>query len=163
MNVLRSDQKAFQMLGIISSKGDPHHLRMRISQYMCLVTPGSMLLPLIAYFLVNFRNVAEATSAFYLICIIGMASTTYSEYLLKRSMVLSIIQRIQDIVDDSTTAFRLSYQRTESLSSRIVDKFRIFVFLSVFGVVSVPLFVLIILWISNNYSDSMKILPAALL
>lgn len=163
MKVLRMDQQILKMLGIISSKGKPYYLQMIISQYVCLITPVLLLLPLIAYFLVNFRDVAEATSAFYLICIAGMGSVTYSEFWMKRSIVLSIIQRIQQIVDDSSEEFRPFYTKTESLAHNIVHYFKIFVFFSVFGVVSVPLSVLIFLWITGNNTDDMRMLPASLL
>lgn len=163
MKVLRLDQRTLKMLGIISSKGKSYSTRMVISQYVCVVTPILLLIPLVAFFLVNFRDVAQATSAFYLICIAGMASVTYSEFWIKRSTALSIIHQIQEIVNNSAKEFQLIYRETELMAYNIVYYFKIFVFCSVFGVVSVPLCVLIFLWITGDYFDDMRILPAALL
>lgn len=163
MKVLRLDQTTLKLLGIISSKGKPYYTRMVISQYVCLITPVLLLLPLIAYFLVNFKDVAEATSAFYLICIAGMAFVTYSEFWRKRSTVLSIIKGIQAFADNSLDAFKPVYASNESLAYQIVHYFKICVFCSVYGVVSVPLTVLIYMWISGNYSDESRMLPASLL
>lgn len=163
MKVLRLDQETLKLLGIISSVDKSYYLQMIISQYVCLVTPILLLLPSIAYFVVNIRDVAAATSAFYLLCIIGMGFVTYSEYWLKRSTVLSLLRRIQELVDESCEKFKSFYMATESLAFKIVYYFKIFVFCSVFSVVSVPLIVLIFMWITNDYSDEMRILPASLL
>lgn len=163
MKVLRMDQQILKMLGIISSKDKPYYFKMIVSQYTCMITPVLLLLPLIAYFLVNFGDVAEATSASYLICIAGMGSGTYLEFWKKRSIVLSIIQRIQNICDDSSEKFKPFFIKTEALACKIVNYFKIFVFISVFAVVSVPLSVLIFLWITNDYTDEMRMLPASLL
>lgn len=163
MKVLSLDQKTLKMLGIISSKGKPYHLRMVVSQYVCMITPIAFLLPLIAFFLKNFRDVGQATSAFYLICIAGMASITYSDFWMKRSFAVSMIRRIQAIVNDSIELHKPFYARIESLAYNIVHYFKVGVFISVFGVVSVPLCALIYLWMTDDYSSAARILPAALL
>lgn len=163
MKVLKLDQITLKMLGIISSKGKSYHTKMLMSQYVCVITPIAFLSPLIAFFVQNIRDVEQATSAFYLICIAGMASITYSEFWMKRSTVLSIVRRIQAIVDDSIGAFKPFYTKIESLAYNIVHYFKISVFISVFGVVSVPLSVLIYLWATGNYSSEQRLLPAAYL
>lgn len=163
MKVLSLDQITLKMLGIISSKGKSYYTRMIISQYVCMITPIVLLIPLIAYFVVNFTDVAQATSAFYLICIAGMGFVTYSEFWVKRSTALSIIDQIQQIVNDSAEEFKSVYTKTEVIAYNVVHYFKIFVFCSVYGVVSVPLCVLIFLWITGDYMDDMKLLPAALL
>lgn len=163
MKVLRLDQKTLKMLGIISSIGEPYYMRMLVSQYVCLITPVVFLLPLIVFFLKNISDVGQATSAFYLICIAGMASVTYSEYWLKRPVVLSIMRRIQNTVNDSIEPYKPFYAAIETLAFKIVHYFKVFVFISVFGVVSLPMCVLIYLWATNNYTDEARILPAALL
>ncbi|XP_031617421.1 odorant receptor 13a-like [Contarinia nasturtii] len=137
-------------------------MQMILSQYVCLITPVIFLIPLLTYFVLNITDVAEATSAFYLICITGMGLTTYSEFWIKRTSALSIIYRIQQIVDNSVEKFKPFYMQNEVLAYKIVYSFRIFVFCSVFGVVSLPLCILIILWVTGNYTDDMRILPAAL-
>lgn len=162
MKVLKLDQLSLKLLGIINSFGKPYYMKMVLSQCACLITPVLFLIPLITYFIKHFRDVAEATSAFYLICIVGMGLTTYSEFWIKRSTALSIIHRIQVIVNDSIEHFKPIYMQTESLTYNIVHYFKIFVYCSVFGVVSLPLCVLIIMWITNSYSDNMKMLPAAI-
>lgn len=162
MKALYLDRKTLEMLGLISSEGKPYHRQMLISQYTCLITPVIFLIPLLTYFVLNFRDVAEATSAFYLICITGMGLTTYSEFWIKRPSALFIIYRIQQIVDNSVEKFKPFYQKIEFLAYKIVHYFRIFVFCSVFTVVSLPLLILIILWVTGNYTDEMRILPAAL-
>lgn len=163
MKVMRLDQKTLKMLGIIDSKGKPYYLRMSISRYVCLITPVLLLVPLIAYFFVHFHNVAQATSAFYLISIAGMAFATYSEFWLKRPNALSIIKRVQSIVDGSLDEFRPNYEKTESLVCNIVHYFSVFMFGSVFGVVSVPLCIFLFSWITGNDTTNLKVLPAALL
>lgn len=162
MKVLSLDQITLKMLGIISSKGKSYYTRMIISQYVCLITPILFLIPLITFFLMNFSDVAQATSAFYLICIVGMGFVTYSEFWIKRSTALSIIDQIQKIVNDSAKEFKRVYQKTELIAYNVVHYFKIFVFCSVFGVVSVPLCILIFLWITDDYLDEMRLLPAAL-
>lgn len=162
MKVIRLDQRALKMLGIISSEGKPYYWRVAISRFVCLTTPIVFLLPSIAYFISHFSDVAEATSAFYLICIAGMASMTYSEYWIKRPVILSIIQRIQALVNDTPTKFRPSYEKTESFAYKIVHYFKVFVFCSVFGVVSLPLLKFILVWTFGNDPEDVRILPAAL-
>lgn len=162
MKVLKLDQITLKMLGIISSKGKSYQTKMLVSQYVCVITPIAFLLPLLAFFVQNIRDVEQATSAFYLICISGMASITYSEFWMKRSIVSSIIRRIQAIVDDSIV-YKPFYTNIESLAYNIVHYFKISVFISVFGVVSVPLSVLIYQWATGNYSSEQRLLPAAFL
>lgn len=162
MEVLSQDQNTLKLLGIMSSKGKSYHMKMVLSQCVCLITPILFLIPLITYFVMNIRDVSEATNAFYLLCICGMGLLTYSEFWLKRPIVLSIMRRVQVIVDYSMEKFKPVYIRSESLVHNVVHYFKIFVFCSVFGVVSLPLCVLIFLWITDDYSDDMRILPAAL-
>lgn len=163
MKVLSLDQDTLKMLGIISSKGKSYYLKMLISQYVCVITPIAFMSPLFAFFLKNFRDVGQATSAFYLICIAGMASITYSDFWLKRATLLSIIRRIQAIVDDTIESYKPSYIKVEHLAHKIVHYFKVCVFISVFGVVSVPMCVLIYLWFAGDYSSAARLLPAALL
>lgn len=163
MKALRLDQKTLKMLGVISSKGKPYYSRMIISQYVCWITPILFQLPSIAYFVVNISDVAAATSAFYMICIIGMGFITYIEFWLKRSTVISLIRRIQVLTNESCEKCKSLYTETESLAFKIVHYFKMFVFCSVFGVISVPLIVLIFLWITDDYSEDMRMLPASLL
>lgn len=160
MKVLNLDQITLKMSGIINSKSKSNHMSMLVSKYVCAVTPIAFLLPLLAFFVQNIRDVGQATSAFYLICIDGMASTTYFEFWLKRSTVSSLIRRIQAIVDDSIGAYRPFYTEIESTAYKIVHYYKIIVFILVFGVVSVPLIVFIYLWATGNYSSEKRLLPA---
>lgn len=163
MKALQVDQTILKQLGVISSKGKPYYTRMVISQCVCLVAPIALLIPLVAFFLCNLGDVAQATSAFYLMCITGMALVTYWEFWIKRSTVLSIIHEIQQIINDSTDDYKPMYRKTVLLAYKIVQYFRIFAFGSVYGVVSLPLCVIIFVWISGGNVDEMRILPVSLL
>lgn len=160
MKVLTLNQTILKWLGIIES---PNDIRMVISQYICLISPILLLIPSIAYFLVNFQDVAQATSAFYLICITGMGLLTYLDCLIKRSTVLSIIQRLQQIIDSVDSNFQQFYENCERQTNQIVHYFRIFVFTSVYTVISLPIVVLIFEWLNGNYSKDSLMLPASLL
>lgn len=162
MKVMSLDRTALKMLGIISSAHKPYHWRMVVSRFICLITPIVFLLPSIAYFICNLRDVSEATSAFYLICIAGMASMAYTEYWIKRTVILSIINRIQTLVDNSSNEYLPKYKQIESLTYQIVHYFKIFVFCSVFAVVSLPLCIFFCVWIVGNNPNDVRILPAAL-
>lgn len=163
MKVLQLDQTTLKLLGVISSRGKPYYTRMLISQCVCLVAPIALLIPLVAFFLCNLDDIAQATSAFYLMCITGMALITYWEFWIKRSEVLSIIHDIQQIINDSTDDYKPMYGKTIVLAYKIVHYFRIFAFFSIYGVVSLPLCLIIFVWISGGNVVDMRILPVSLL
>lgn len=164
MEVLKRTKFAFKLIGIIDSKENNPHLKLllTISQYICLIAPILLLTPMIAFFFANFDNVAESTSAFYLICIILMGYLTYIDTLHKKSTVLSIIEHIQYCVNQSEIGFKSCYVECESIANKSVEYYNIFVLTSVFGAISIPISILIFQWITGIIITEQKILPASL-
>lgn len=154
------DRKALKLLGIIDT--DSELFYWKLSRILCIITPAIFLTPIFWYFLSHLTDVSEATSAFYMICIVGMATATYSEYWLKRSIILSILQRIQTLVDNSTNEFRPHYETAEFIAYNVVHYFKLFVFCSVFGVVSLPMCILITVSMFGGDAANLRILPASL-
>lgn len=165
MEVLSRTKFAFRLIGIIDSKEENFRLKllMIISQYICLITPIFTITPMIAYFIANFSNIAESTSAFYLICIFSMGYLTYIDTLLRKSTVSSIIESIQYCVDHSEIEFKPFYIKCGAIANKCVEYYNVFVFTSVFGTISIPLSILIFQWITGIIITDQKILPASLL
>lgn len=163
MDILHENKLNLILLGIIDSTGESYHSKMVVSKYVCLISPILLLLPSIAYFIVNFRDVGKATSAFYLICITGMGLLTYIDCLINRSIVLLIIRHLQYFADHSEPEFLKSYMKCDLLTNKIVYIFRAFVFTSVYTVITIPMVILIVQWLCGNYSIELRVLPASLL
>lgn len=161
MDILHENILNLILLGIIDSTAKSFYLK--ISKCVCLISPILLLLPLIAYFIVNFRSVDEATSAFYLICITGMGFLTYVDCLRKRSTIILILEHLQYFVDHSEAEFLKFYVSCDLLTNKIVQYFRVFVFACVYIVVTIPLLILIVQLVRGNYSTELRILPASLL
>lgn len=159
---MRLDQETLKLLCIISSIGKPYQWKMAVSTFAVWITPFVFILPSIAYFITHILDVVEATSAFYMICITGMATLVYSEYWLKRPIILSIIKQIQAIVNDSSREFQPFYEKTELIVDRVVFFYKTFLYCSVFGVVSLPISVYMAMWMIGMDPSSMKILPASM-
>lgn len=160
MTTLTLDRKALELLGIIDVDHKPFYFK--ISHLISVITPVIFLSPIFWYFFDHLNDVDEATSAFYMICIVGMASVTYLEYWLKQSTILSIFHRIQMLVDNSPNDCRPIYEKTEFITFHIVHYFKLFIFCSVFGVVSLPVTILIIVSIIGGDTTKLRILPASL-
>lgn len=160
MTTLTLDRKALKLLGIIDVENAPFYLK--ISHLVSVVTPVIFLSPIFWYFFTHLNDVGEATSAFYMICIVGMATVTYLEYWIKRPSILSILHRIQKLVDNASNDCRPIYDKTEFITYHIVHYFKLFIFCSVFGVVSLPVSILIILLIMGEDTSQFRILPASL-
>lgn len=92
-----------------------------------------------------------------------MGLLTSLDCLFKRSTVLSIIHRLQVIVDSSGSAFAKSYEDCEYLTNAIVHFFKIFIFAAVFTVITVPLLVLVFVSMTEGFSEELLMLPASLL
>lgn len=162
MKVMYLDRITLKRLGIISSD-EKFGQREVISRIVCLVIiPIVFSLSLISYLVYSFDDIAKATNAFYMICIVGMASTSYSEYWLKRSVWFSIMKQIQTMVDNSSIEFRPIYQKTVSFTYKIVYGWNVFAFCSVFGAISVPFCLIVLMWFTGNNPEDMQFLPAAL-
>lgn len=147
-------------MGIVDASHEPYYFK--VSRLVCVLTPVVFLSPIFWYFFTHMNDVGEATSAFYMICIVGMATLTYSEYWLKRPTILSMLQRIQKFVDNSSRDCRPIYEKTEFITYTIVHYFKLFIFCSVFGVVSLPVSILAILSIIGEDTTEFRILPASL-
>lgn len=160
METLTLDRKALKLLGIIADKHKPYYFK--ISHVASVITPVIFLSPIFWYFFTHLNDVGEATGAFYMICIVGMASVTYSEYWFKRPTLLSILKRIQMLVDNASSDCRPIYEQTEFITYHIVHYFKLFIFCSVFSVVSLPVTVLIIVSIIGGDTTKLRILPASL-
>lgn len=160
MKTLTLDRKALKLLGIVNADQEPFYFK--ISQLVCVITPVIFLSPIFWYFFSHFTDVGEATSAFYMICIVGMATLTYSEYWLKWPTILNILKRIQRLVDNSPREFRPFYEKTEFITSQIVHYFKLFIFCSVFGVVSLPISIVTIVLIIGEDPTEYRIVPASL-
>lgn len=163
MKVLQLNQTIFKLLGIVDSKQDPNHSQMIISKYICLISPILFLFALIGFFLMNFTNVAQATSAFYLICITGNGFLTYLDCLVNRTTVVSIIQGFQSLVDSCNPKYQPFYVQCENQINKIVHHFKQLIFISIYSVFSVPIVVLIYKWLNDNHSMDLFELPASLL
>lgn len=150
------------LLGIIDTTGEVFHWKMVASKYICLITPIFLLVPLIAFLIVNIRDVAQATSAFYLICIASMGTLTHIEYLVKRSIFYSIVDDLQYIIDHSVEGFERIYEKCSEWAKMSVKIFTICSFSSIFGVVSIPLLLLITRKLTGISVGDEK-LPASLL
>lgn len=163
MKVLKLTKTILKFLGIIESKQDPNHIPMIISQYICLTTPILFLIPSIGFFVINFTDVAQATNAFYLICIIGMGFLTYLDCLVNRATVCSIIQRFQHLVDTCDPGFQPFYVQCDNQINKIVHHFEILLFILVFTANSIPLAQLVYDWLNGDYSKDSLVLSASLL
>lgn len=163
MQVLQSYRVILKLLGIFAPDKHENSKKFLVSQYVCLVAPILILFPLIAFFVVNFRNVAQATSALYLICIIVMTLLNYVDCLIKKSTIQSIVVRLGRIVDDSSTDFQRFYHTTEKHSNEVVEYLNLFMFGTIFFVLNIPLVVVVVVWLTGNYSDDIRRFPAALL
>lgn len=161
MEAMSLDRKSLKLLGIIAPQNKPFYWQ--ISAIVCVITPVIFLTPVFWYFFAHFTDVSEATSAFYMICINGMATTTYSEYWRKRSTILSILQRVQNLVDNTSNDCLPLYVKAEFYAYLVVHYFKVFVFCSVFGVVSLPLCVLIVVSMIGGDVNNRRILPASLM
>lgn len=160
MKVLHSDRRTLQLLSILNADNKPYYWK--LSPIICVITPVFFLLPVIWYFFSHLTNVSEATNAFYMICINGMATLTYLEYWRKRSTILSILWRIQMLVDSASKDCHPIYVKAEFIAHHIARYFRIFLFSSVFSVVSLPLAIVIVVSILGGDTTDFRILPAAL-
>lgn len=163
MKVLQSNIVSLKLLGIIEPNEKDNHKKILVSQYTCYISPILLLLPSIAFFLTNIDDVAQATGAFYLICIVGMALLRYFDCLLKKSSMQRIIVHLQRIVDSTTSEFEHFYAVAEKHTNQIVKFFDVFVFSSVYGVVSLPCIILLALFLTGNYSNDVRMLPASIL
>lgn len=160
MKTLTLDRKALKLMGIVDATLEPYYYK--ISHIVMVITPVIFLSPIFWYFFTHLNDVDEATGAFYMICIVGMASLCYSEYWLKRTTILSMLQRIQKLVDNSSRDCRPIYEKTEFITYHIVHYFKLFIFCSVFGVVSLPVSILFILVIIGEDTSKFRILPASM-
>lgn len=163
MKVLQFNQTIFKLLGIIDSKQEPNHTQMIISKYICLISPILFLVALIGFFLMNFTNVAQATSACYLICVTGNGFLTYLDFLLNRTTVVSIIQRFQNMANSCDPKFQPFYVKCENQINKIAYHFKTLIFTSIYSVFSVPIVVSINQWLNGNFSMDLLVLPASLL
>lgn len=160
MKTLTLDRKALKLMGIVDASHEPYYYK--ISRMVCVITPVIFLSPIFWYFFTHLNDVGEATGAFYMICIVGMATITYSEYWIKRPTILSILKRIQMSADNSSRECRPIYEKAEFITYHIVHYFKLFIFCSVFGVVSLPVSILIIVLIIGEDASKFRILPASL-
>lgn len=161
MKVMRLEMKAFKMLGIISSDEELSWIVI-LNRILCFGIPIIFSLPLILYFLYNFTDIAKSTNAFYLICVTGMATSTYSEHWLKRNVIFSFINRFQMIVDGAPVGYQQSYKETDSFTHKLLYFLYVLAFVCVFGAVSLPLCFMIVMWLIGNNPEDVRILPAAL-
>lgn len=134
MQTMRSDRKTLKLLGIISTDDESYYWK--ISHIVCYATPVVFLWPVILYFFAHITDVSEATSAFYMICVIGMATSIYSEFWFKQHTILSMLQQIQMLVDYASKDCRPIYEKAELLAYNIVHSLKLIAFWSVYGVVS---------------------------
>lgn len=160
MQAMSLDRVGLKLLGIIRTDDKSYYIR--ISIIVCFAVPVIFLWPVIWYFVDHITDVAEATNAFYMVCTVGMSTSIYTEFWFKRQSILSILQQIQMLVDNASKEYRPLYEQTESLAHTVVYYFRLFIFITVFGVISVPISILIAISVIGGDVTNWRILPAAM-
>lgn len=163
MKVLQLNQTILKLLGIIDSKQDTNYIKMITSKYICLILPIPFLIPLIGYFLIHLTDVAEATSAFYLICITVMGFIVYLDCLANRKTVFSIIQSFQSLADTCDPNYQPFYVKCENQINKVVHRFILSLFTSVYTVFNIPIIYLIYKWLNGEFSMDLLEVPASLL
>lgn len=163
MKVLQLNKTIFKLLGIIDFKQDPNHIQIIIIKYICFISPIFFLTSLIGFFLMSLTDVAQATSAFYLICIEGMGFLIHLDCFVNRKTVHSIFERFQSLADTCDPNFQPFYIKCEHQISRFVHHFKILLFTLVFSVISIPIIFLTHQYLNGNFSMDLLVLPASLL
>lgn len=97
MQIFRTNRIIFGWLGIFES----NDFKVKLFYCTCLVSPILLLFPSIAYSVANISDVSKATSAFYITCVITMTQSKYMAYLYHKSLIRSILNDFESIIDCS--------------------------------------------------------------